>query len=702
MIQNGKTKDNLPKRIKKSLSINLGLEKAISKGEIKVFYQPKIEAGSTRVIGAEALARWFCHDGTIIYPDEFIPVLEKNGQIVQLDYYVYKNVFETLRKRLDEGRCIVPVSMNVSRLHMRNTKIFSYIRSLFEEYKISPQYIELELTESMYTENFELIQPWLEKFRAYGGRVSMDDFGSGYSSLNVLINLPIDTLKVDKVFLKHDNLLENEKTILACVIEMAKKLKMDVVCEGVETLSQSRFLSKMGCDMLQGFLFSKALPELEFYQYLENHMDTDINEVHFAFHDNLEDDTGKFKGKILGDSITYTEGPAEGMKGLKFHGGEPLQNCVELPVDIFINDSFSISFWMKEEQVGLWASIYYGVYKNGFCNIMPKAWDMKMCFRIKDEDHVNGWYDVGSEIIPTGQWAMVTVCYNSRNHVSTVYVNGDRCGILENVVTLVDPKKIYLGGDIYAKGYRGCLADLRIFDQPLSFRMVRELYEDVKKRMPQKEEKKEEENQLREFHFSLNHTLEDVEGNFRCIFRGEDVKYADGPKPGMGAVYFPGGRKGENVLVLPKECTDLQEFTISYWIKDINPREWVSTFYLKAEYGFMAEIPFAPNHVSVFRIKDFREKEEIWHDTLRKSLMKKDSWHQIVLVFSKQMGMVIHYVDERGNGIKDDCHIAGNIQEIMFGGDEYQDSFEGYISDIRIFNQALTMEKIQEIIGWKK
>jgi len=680
---------------KESDSIHQELANALENEYIKVYYQPKIEAGSTRVIGAEALVRWEKQDGAYMYPNDFIPELERSGRVIELDYFVYRKVFQKLRERLDEGKPVVPVSLNVSRAHMKNLAIYDYVKELFKKYKIPPHYIEFELTESMYVDDFETFRPMIDEFRAAGGRISMDDFGSGYSSLNLLTDLPIDTLKVDKVFLRHGELLENEKIILSCVIEMAKKLKLDVICEGVETKSQSQFLSRMGCDMFQGFLYSRPIPEEDFYRYLEEHLDTEIEEIHFSFDGHLYDDTGEYQGIMHADNIKYDKGPAEGMSALHFYGGEPFHNCVELPVDILKNDSYTVSMWIKEEEARLWSGVYYAGYANGFCDIMPKGWDMSLTFRIKDKEDPAGWCDAGDEVVRLNQWIMVTACYDSVNHVSTIYLNGSRCGILENVLNLVGPKVIFLGGDIYAKGFCGCLADLRIFDQALSFEQVRELYQKVKKIMKEESETIEKP-LLRELHFTLDKTLMDAGGKYQCFYNGGRPEYGEGPKPCVKALHFKGGGARENILLLPKEFDGLESFTISYWIKDENPREWVNTFYLEAEHGFMSEIPYGPSGTSIFRMKDFRE--ETWRDTLRERLIEKNQWHQIVLIYNADIHMISHYVDGRHNGIKDGCYPIGKVKNIIFGGDIYQNSFEGYISDIHIFNRAFSIQQLNKII----
>ena len=259
--------------IKREIEITSSLSSAIGKGELMVYYQPKVATGSLKLIGAEALIRWRKPDGKFIYPDDFIPLIERSGQIVELDYFVYREVFRFIARRLREGRPIVPVSVNVSRAHLNKMGILEYIQALFDEYQIPPNLIEFELTESIYIENTTKALQLVEGLHAMGTKVSMDDFGSGYSSLNLLSRLPIDIIKLDKVFLKDDEidnkLRENDKIIISCVIDMAKRLQITSLCEGVETPEQSDYLSQIGCEIQQGYYFSRPIPQEEFEAFID-------------------------------------------------------------------------------------------------------------------------------------------------------------------------------------------------------------------------------------------------------------------------------------------------------------------------------------------------------------------------------------------------------------------------------------------------
>lgn len=254
--------------IKKEVEITSYLSTAIQKGEFIVYYQPKIETTTLKVIGAEALVRWQKPDGKFVYPDEFIPLIERSGQIVEVDYFVYREVFKFIAQRLKDNKEVVPISVNVSRVHLNKMGILEYVKSLFEEYKIPAELVEFELTESIYIDNTEKALQLVEGLHAMGTKVSMDDFGSGYSSLNLLSKLPIDVIKLDKVFLKEHNLKENDKIIISCVIEMARRLRITSLCEGVETLEQSDYLAQIGCQIQQGYYFSKPIPQTEFEMFV--------------------------------------------------------------------------------------------------------------------------------------------------------------------------------------------------------------------------------------------------------------------------------------------------------------------------------------------------------------------------------------------------------------------------------------------------
>lgn len=255
--------------IRREVEITSRVPKAIANHEFQVYYQPKIETETMQLIGAEALVRWQKPDGTFIYPDQFIPLIERSGQVVDVDYYVYREVFRFIADRIAEGKKVVPVSLNVSRIHLNKMHILEYVKELFEEYQIPSDMIEFELTESIYLDNTEKALSLVKGLHNLGTKVSMDDFGSGYSSLNLLSRLPIDIIKLDRVFLREDTLQDSDKIIISCVIDMARRLRIISLCEGVETPEQSDYLKEIGCQIQQGYYFSKPIPEEEFALFID-------------------------------------------------------------------------------------------------------------------------------------------------------------------------------------------------------------------------------------------------------------------------------------------------------------------------------------------------------------------------------------------------------------------------------------------------
>ena len=261
--------EDLMKEYKKRLRYISELEYAMENGEMQVYIQPKTLAKTNEVVGGEALIRWIKPNNEVIFPGDFIPVFEKSGDIITLDYFVYRKVCEYIRGRMDAGLPVVPISVNVSTLHLKDDNIMVYLEQLLEEYKIPVDYLELELTESVYIDDVGQALKLLAWCKEKGIRMAMDDFGAGYSSLNILDVVPIDIMKIDRIFMKNQNLTENDKIILECVVNMADNLDITTICECVENAEQLCFLKNIGCDIIQGYFIGKPMPMAAFDKFLE-------------------------------------------------------------------------------------------------------------------------------------------------------------------------------------------------------------------------------------------------------------------------------------------------------------------------------------------------------------------------------------------------------------------------------------------------
>lgn len=234
------------------------MEYALQERQFFIQLQPVYGLEEKRVIGAEALVRWNHPKGRIM-PGKFIPVFEKNGFIVRLDRFVWEEACKVLRMQIDEGIEPVPISVNVSRLNFFSQDLLSFLQQLVKKYDLQPSLLKLEITESAYMENPHQLMAMVRAFRGTGFPVMMDDFGSGFSSLSMLKDLPVDVLKIDMAFVQEVDKSSRAGAIMETIVELGKRLNMDVVVEGVETREQLDFLERIGCLEVQGYYFSKPL-----------------------------------------------------------------------------------------------------------------------------------------------------------------------------------------------------------------------------------------------------------------------------------------------------------------------------------------------------------------------------------------------------------------------------------------------------------
>ncbi|MDD3430126.1 MAG: bifunctional diguanylate cyclase/phosphodiesterase, partial [Oscillospiraceae bacterium] len=247
-------------RLHRERDIESAMEKALAAGEFVPYFQPKVNMETGTTYGAEILVRWIRGADFTVYPDEFIPLFERNGFITKLDYYMFEQACICMRKWIDEGVFTGVVSVNISRIHLRNNTFVEGLALLADRYRIPHEMLELELTESAFFADRQQLINSMVKVKKAGFRIAVDDFGAGYSSLNILRQMPLDVLKIDKDFLEEGSGNDQRgNVIVSSVIEMAKRLDIDVICEGVETPDQADFLVKNGCVHGQGYLYARPM-----------------------------------------------------------------------------------------------------------------------------------------------------------------------------------------------------------------------------------------------------------------------------------------------------------------------------------------------------------------------------------------------------------------------------------------------------------
>ena len=252
------------KRIIDNDNITGEMKKALAKGEFEIFLQPVFDLKSRKIVSAEALTRWHHPKRGFIPPSDYIPIFEENGFVVNIDMFVWEGVCKIIRNWLDNNLPAVPISVNVSRIDLFSIDFYKVITSLVEKYDIPIEYIRLEITESAFVLNETSVIEIVDKLRLYGFKILMDDFGSGYSSLNSLKFINVDILKIDMDLVKGIEESIRQADILKSVINLGNTLNLEMICEGVETENQAQFVESNGCKKAQGWLFSKAIPLNEF------------------------------------------------------------------------------------------------------------------------------------------------------------------------------------------------------------------------------------------------------------------------------------------------------------------------------------------------------------------------------------------------------------------------------------------------------
>ena len=259
--------ENLKSTLYSRKFIEDNMKTALESGEFVMYLQPKYSISDKKTIGAEALVRWIHPEMGLITPMNFIPVLEENGFITKLDEYMWEQACRTIRNWMDRNINPIPISVNVSRVHLKKKQLISNLKRLLEKYHIPKELLELEITETVQNVN---IDDTICSLKEEGFTLLMDDFGSGASSLNTLKNTPFDVIKIDREFLNDFIESERGQKIIAHTVQMTKDIGLDLIAEGVETKEQEMFLQNCGCNIAQGYYYSKPVPIEEFNKLVYN------------------------------------------------------------------------------------------------------------------------------------------------------------------------------------------------------------------------------------------------------------------------------------------------------------------------------------------------------------------------------------------------------------------------------------------------
>ena len=253
--------------IKRNQEITYKMNDAYNNREFVVYIQPKVSMTNGKIVGGEALVRWMSPEEGMIPPNHFIPLFEENGFVTKLDFYILEQICSMIERRSESGKKNIPISVNQSRLHVYDSLYINKLIKTFDKYSIDKDSVVFEITESAFTEKSQDMIDLIHRMVQLGYKVSMDDFGCGYSSLNMLNVLPICELKLDKSFLDDES--TRSRYIIKTIVGLSHGLGISIVCEGVETFEQVRFLQQIGCDVAQGYYYARPMPLEEFEKMLD-------------------------------------------------------------------------------------------------------------------------------------------------------------------------------------------------------------------------------------------------------------------------------------------------------------------------------------------------------------------------------------------------------------------------------------------------
>ncbi len=457
--------------------IEAEIEKAFENKEFKVYFQPKVNMVSKKLYGAEALSRWIHPEDGIRAPGLYIPVLEEKGLITRLDMYMYEEVCRLKSEWKDKSYGHIPISINMSRKHIYNENFVDSLAEIADRYGVNRSEIDIEVTESVFMKDGSKLIDVINKLKSYGFLVSIDDFGSGFSALNMLKDINADIIKIDREFLEMSSDNIRGKKVIKNVISMCRDLKFDVITEGIETKEQAEFIKACGCVTAQGYYYSKPLPVDEFVEFSEKRIKTLLDCYTFRLNGDLKSEDGAFEGIISGEGLYYTRGIYNDSKALHFPGGITEKNTVHIPIHTIVNDSFSVAMWVKPEKLSFWGAAIYIKFETGFCAMIPLAREGKSDIRVRYSVEVNGWYDIFSKAVEENVWTHFAVTYDAKTEELSSFINGEKMKTLKDVPTNRFVKWIILGGDVFQPSFIGDICELKIYNEAKDYKYIKELYD---------------------------------------------------------------------------------------------------------------------------------------------------------------------------------------------------------------------------------
>lgn len=435
-------------------------EEALKNGEFEVYYQPIIHAQSSKLFQSEAYLIWNMPDGTTRSQEEFFPLFEKNGFIRKLNLWVLETACTHISYVQEKYNVKGVVGVRISRLLLLNQELPELLAQILEKHGVTPQQLCLEVEETAFLRGAGEILLMLETLKTKGFRIAVVEVGTEFVSMKYWDRLVLDSIKFNVTYLQEALQSPRGRQIIKTLLLMGTDLKMKVIADGIGRKEDVMFLTGCGCNAISGSYYSKALPLLQYVEYVKSRPSMTWSIVMFPFLKEYRSKDGTYEGVGKGAGLELKKGISKKYGSIYFPGGKQMEHILELPSNILSNDSYSIGMWLKPEGEGGWYSALYARYLGGFLSFVPRLADGNSVFRISEDADVHGWHDVFARGLPKDKWSFVCITFDARSGSMRYYINGRKCGYLMDVPLLPNCRQIVLGGDPFQNSYQGYISAL--------------------------------------------------------------------------------------------------------------------------------------------------------------------------------------------------------------------------------------------------
>lgn len=439
---------------------------ALEKEAFSLYVYPVLNVQSQMLEHAPISAIWRREDGSRIYVDEFWDILENTGFMSTLILTLFEKVCRefdlTLHRQSKKHE--VRFSFRISWHLLADEATGEKLKEILDRYQLVPEDIDLAVSEESFSErNMERILHGMKALKDMGFSFTVMKFGSTFRSIRWLRTLPVSTISLDSQWLKTNLADEKGRKIVKSLIRLAKETGRRIHATGIETEEEIGYLTAFGCDGVQRSFHEVGLLFEEYRELALEKMSED-NTVEYRFFSDYEANMSDYQGNAVGPGLTFTSGISEEWGGLHFPGGEIGENLLNLPAKLFPRSSFTVSMWIRPEQITSWTSAIFMRYLGGFVSLIPYATaegDISI-FRLSEDQNVGVWHDISVRSVKTLEWNYLTVTYDSATQTSRYFINGRKAGIRTDIPTLIGCRTVELGGDPFQKSFEGRISGLSI------------------------------------------------------------------------------------------------------------------------------------------------------------------------------------------------------------------------------------------------